>query len=105
MEKRSQKPNIKERVVLINIGREWRTGLTPDQLYERTRRYWHCNPSNHDARYAFSVAKGIVREVYEISGWGPVDLTREVLDPTRLRRTPEPKILHRWALEGKVAPE
>jgi hypothetical protein len=96
-------PNIKEKAVLINIGREWREGLSADQLYERTRRYWHCNPANHDAKYAFSVAKGIVREVYRIDGWDRVDLRKEQIDLTRLRSTPPPKILDRWAFHGEVA--
>lgn len=105
MSKREHDTNVSEKVVLVNIGREWREGLTPDQLYERTRRYWHCNPANYDARYAASVAKGIVREVYRIDGWDRVDLRKEALDPTRLMRTPPPKILDRWAFRGEVAAE
>jgi hypothetical protein len=97
--------NVKEKAVLINIGKEWREGLTPEQLYERTRRYWVLNPANHDAKYAFSVAKGIVREVYRLGGWGRVDLRKETIDPTRLKRTPPPKILDRWAFRGQVADE
>jgi hypothetical protein len=93
------------KVVLINIGREWREGLTPDQLYERTRRYWRCNPANHDAEYAVSVANGIVREVYRIDGWDPVDLRKEKIDPTRQMNTPPPKTLDRWAFRGEVAGE
>ncbi len=103
--KDGQKAELNEKVVLINIGLEWRDGLTPEQLYERTRRYWHCNPDNHDAKYAVSVAKGVVREVYRIDGWDPVDLRTEVIDPTRLKRTPPPKTLDRWAFRGEVANE
>jgi hypothetical protein len=99
------KADFKEKVVLVNIGREWRDGLTPEQLYERTRRYWVCKPSNHDARYAVSVAKGIVREVYQIDGWDQVDLRTEAIDPSRLMKTPPPKILKRWAFRGVVAIE
>jgi uncharacterized protein len=98
-------PTVKEKVVLINIGREWREGLTAGQLYERTRRYWVLNPANHDAKYAFSVAEGIVREVYRIDGWNTVDLRKEKIDPTRLMNTPPPKILDRWAFRGEVADE
>jgi hypothetical protein len=94
-----------EKVVLVNIGLEWREGLTADQLYERTRRYWHCTPDNHDAEFAVSVANGIVREVYRIEGWDPVDLRKEKLDPTRLKKTPPPRILDRWAFRATVASE
>ncbi len=100
MDKSANSANFKEKVVLINIGREWREGLTPDQLYERARRYWHCNPSNHDAEYAVSVARGVVREIYRIEGWDPVDLRTEKIDPSRLMNTPPPKILDRWAFRG-----
>jgi hypothetical protein len=105
MGKTRQPVVFKERVVLINIGREWREGLTAQQLYERTRRYWHCNPANHDAQYAVSVAKGTVREVYRIDGWDRVDLRREKIDPSRLMKTPPPTILDRWAFHGEVASE
>jgi len=105
MPKSGNNASFREKVVLINIGREWREGLTAGQLYERTRRYWVCKPANHDAMYALSVAKGTVREVYRIDSWEAVDLRKEKIDPTRLMKTPPPKILDRWAFHGEVANE
>lgn len=105
MSKTDRNAIFMENVVLINIGLEWREGLTAGQLYERTRQYWHCNPAIHDAEYAASVAKGIVQEVYRIDDWDPVDLRKEKIDPTRLMKTPPPKILDRWAFRGRVADE
>jgi hypothetical protein len=51
---------IKEPVVLINIRREWFRGVPPDQLYERTRQYWYCNPERHHAMYAMAVRTGVI---------------------------------------------
>lgn len=75
--------------ILIKIEQEWHTGLTADQLYERTRRYWRCNPERRTIkpRYAIAVARGLTREVYEIDRWEVYpDMSLEEIDPTRLRR-------------------
>src|SRR4051794_8458716 len=76
--------------ILIKIAKEWDPGLTPDQLYERTRRYWICNPERRKTtpRYAFSIAKGLIVQVYEIHGdWQDYDMSKVVIDPTRKFRT------------------
>jgi uncharacterized protein len=36
--------NVTEPTILIKIEREWKRELTPEQLYERTRRYWVARP-------------------------------------------------------------
>jgi len=74
----AQEARISEPVILIKIEREWRRTLTPDQLYERTRRYWTANPNNRRVKpqFAMSVARGIIRAVYTIDRWEsypPVD--------------------------------
>lgn len=57
--------------ILIKIEKEWSNQLTPDALYERTRRYWVCSPHNRNPQpqYALAVARGLVREVYRIDHW------------------------------------
>jgi hypothetical protein len=57
--------------ILIKIEKEWSNKLTPDALYERTRRYWICSPHNRkpQPQYALAVARGLVREVYRIDRW------------------------------------
>ncbi|MGE0425427.1 MAG: hypothetical protein AB7O88_24415, partial [Reyranellaceae bacterium] len=57
--------------ILIKIERQWDPGLTPEQLYERTRRYWVCFPERRSPppTHAISVARGLIREVYKIAGW------------------------------------
>jgi hypothetical protein len=60
-----------EPAILIKIEKEWSNQLTPDALYERTRRYWVCSPHNRKPppQYALAVARGLVREVYRIDRW------------------------------------
>lgn len=76
--------------ILIKIEQQWHDGLTPEELYERTRRYWACNPEARRVppRVAISVARGIVREVYDIERWEAyANMTTEAIDPTRLPGT------------------
>ncbi len=57
--------------ILIKIEKEWRPDLSPEQLYERTRQYWVCNPATRrpPPTHAVSVARGLVREGYRIERW------------------------------------
>ncbi|WP_368419981.1 LEM-3-like GIY-YIG domain-containing protein [Rhodovarius sp.] len=60
-----------EPCIIIKIEKEWRSHLTANDLYERTRRYWVCSPHKRKPKpqYALSVARGLVREVYRIDYW------------------------------------
>ena len=57
--------------IVIKIEREWRRDLTPEQLYERTRRYWVCSPESRTRppTHAIAAALGLIREVYRIERW------------------------------------
>jgi hypothetical protein len=57
--------------MLIKIEKEWRQNMTPAELYESTRRYWVCRPESRrpPPTHAFSVARGLIREVYRIIRW------------------------------------
>ena len=94
--------------VTINIGQEWHRGLSEDlaRLYERTRRYWACAPARHSAKYAFAVARGVIREVYRIEKWSRHDMRTIRYDDGRIK-TPEHKLktIWRWSFEGAPAPD
>ena len=97
---------IDEPTMLIRIEREWRRDLTPDQLYERTRRYWVAAPLSRrpPPKYAMAVARGIIRQVYEIDEWvtydkAPIEELKKLRDHTK----PWPKGKKRVAFEGQVA--
>lgn len=97
---------ILEPAVLINIRLEWDRRLSPEALYERTRQYWYCNPKRHTAKFAFAVARGVIREVYRINEWYPVDLAKVRRDETRKGATgPLPRQTQRWGFYGEVAQE
>lgn len=98
--------DIVQPVVLINIRQEWDRALSPEALYERTRQYWYCSPRRHPARYALAVARGVIRAVYRIENWYPVDLTKTHWDSKRKgAKKPLPRQTSRWAFEGPEAVE
>jgi hypothetical protein len=68
---RTNMTKMVEPAMLINIAQEYRPDLTPEQLYERTRRYWVCSPEKRTRkpRLALSVAGGVIHEVYRIDSW------------------------------------
>jgi hypothetical protein len=55
--------------LLIRINRLYRHNMTPEELYEATRGVWKVGRRSQNARYAFAVFEGVVREVYTIESW------------------------------------
>lgn len=92
---------ITDPVLLININRLYRYGMSPMELYDATRGVWVLDPNRAEkAKFAFAVYHGIVREVYEIATWLSAGSTHyhtrladDVSDPTR------------YEFVGKVADE
>jgi hypothetical protein len=68
--------------------------MTADELYEITRGNWVVGKRREKAKYAFSVYRGIVREVYKIHHWFRVP-ARGDHEKTRMR----------WRFEGEIADE
>lgn len=62
---------IDDRVVLLQIPRLYREGMSDVALYEATRGFWRMQPGDRDIDYAFAVSDGIIREVYAIDRWQP----------------------------------
>lgn len=71
--------------ILIKIEQEWRPGLTPAELYERTRRYWVCSPERRSPppTHAIAAARGLIREVYRIDRWEEYRSWPADRDPSR----------------------
>lgn len=63
-------PPIDEPSILIRIPRLWTPLIGQrrdgDELYEATRQWWKIGQRRTHAKYAFSVSRGIIRQVYEI---------------------------------------
>ncbi len=85
---------IAEPALLIIVNRLFERNVSPDRLYEITRGNWVLGPRRNKATYAFSVFRGIVREVYRIRSWAQA-----------LARAPDQKVQSRWRFEGEVAKE
>jgi hypothetical protein len=85
---------ISEPSILVIISRLFRRNMTPEQLYEATRGNWILSERRNQAKYAFSVYNGIVRQIYSIRGWSPV-----------VARSPTAKVRNRWRFESEVATE
>ena len=59
------------RVILIRVNRLFRPGMTHEETYEVTRKWWAVNVTHRRPEWAFSVYNGIVRAVYRIDDWEP----------------------------------
>jgi hypothetical protein len=88
---------ISEPVILINISRLFRYGMTEFELYEATRIAWKVGAKRERAIYAFSIYKAVVREVYQIQAWLPGNST------LRSSRSTIEIDDDRWEFVGKLA--
>jgi hypothetical protein len=60
---------IKEPSILIRINKLYHFGMTDVELYDATRSQWKVGGKKKHARFAMAIYEGVVREVYEITGW------------------------------------
>ncbi|MCC6683548.1 MAG: hypothetical protein IT247_00605 [Bacteroidia bacterium] len=86
------KIEIVESSILITVNRLFRRDMNADELYEITRGNWVVGERRNKAKFAFSVYKGNVRQVYEIQKWFPVTA-----------RSKNAKTQDRWRFNGVVA--
>lgn len=92
---------VVEPALLINISRRFRYGLSPVELYDVTRSSWKLGVKREVAQYAFSVYRGIVREIYEITSWHVGGTSFSTADGGgRPKRNDE-----RWEFIGVLAPD
>ncbi len=90
----AEKIEINEPSILIRVNKLFRYGMTADELYEITRGNWVVGKRREKAKYAFSVYRGIVREIYKFDRWFRVP-ARGDTEKTRMR----------WRFDGEVADE
>lgn len=94
--------DIKDNIILININQLYRENMEPFELYEATRGHWVVTLDNaKKAKYAFSVFKGEVLEVYEIVEWFPA-LSTLMQREINIEPGTEEK---RYEFVGKLAPD
>lgn len=92
---------IKEPSILIRVSKHFRHTLTPDELYQVTRKCWKLGAKRNRVQLAMAVFEGVVREVYEVAGWFPCGSTFNP-DPSK---SPNPRLAKRWEFVGRIAPE
>lgn len=78
---------ITEPVIIFNIRKKYRRGMSQTELYEATQ-HWKINKRREKAKYAFSVSNGLVRQVYKIEKWYPSE-----------------EMVGRWCFDGHIAEE
>jgi hypothetical protein len=68
---------IRHRSILIRINVSYSMDLSPLELYEATRGVWRVDARRVErVELAFAVYRGIICEVYRITGWYPSGTTR-----------------------------
>jgi uncharacterized protein len=85
---------ITEPVILIIVNKLFERNITPDRLYEITRGNWVVGERRNKAKYACCVYRSVIREVYKINDWFPVQA-----------RFPHTKRQYRWRFNGEVSNE
>jgi hypothetical protein len=83
---------IIEPVILITVNRLYRRDMNEGELYEITRGNWVVGKRRKKAKFAFSIYRGNVRQVYEIQEWFPV-----------IARSKDAKTQNRWRFDGIVS--
>ena len=85
--------DIKEPSVLIIINQQFGRNISQDELYEITRGNWVMGEKRRkDAKFAFAIKNGVVRQVYKINKWDSINVTDL-----------KGKQKKRWQFEGEVA--
>lgn len=91
---------IDERAMLITINKLYRSNMSEIELYEATRGVWKVGEKRNRAEFAFSLFRGVVKEVYSIDKWHKAGtLKYGHRDPSTFWGTA------RWEFEGEIAPE
>ena len=102
MENTPKTIDITEPALLIRINRQFRYGMSDEELYESTRGIWVIGERRSRAKYAMAVYAGVVREVYEIESWHPAGTT---VYATRNQAELAQQKSRRWEFIGHVAPD
>ena len=83
---------IIEPTILFTVNSLYRRDMNEDELYEITRGNWVVGERRNKAKFAFSVYRGNVRQVYEIHKWFPI--TARSKDARKQRR---------WRFDGIIS--
>ena len=83
---------ITEPVILFTVNSLYRRDMNEGELYEITRGNWVVSERRNKAKFAFSIYRGNVRQVYEIQRWFPIKA-----------RSEDAKTQNRWRFDGIIS--
>jgi len=83
---------IVEPAILFTVNSLFRHDMNEDELYEITRGNWVLGERRNKAKFAFSIYRGNVRQVYQIQKWFPITA-----------RNHDAKTQDRWRFDGIIA--
>ena len=90
---------ITDPAILIRISQMYSPALSAQALYEATRGVWVIGKRRERAQYAFSVASGVIQEVFSVHSWHTAGST-----PYSTRSHNDVDYQGRWEFIGEVAP-
>jgi hypothetical protein len=89
-------PDIDVPAMLIKIPKLWYPAMPASALYDATSGWWALGSRCQNAKYVFSVNRGVIREVYEVDSWRQrIEGERDWQDDIGKKA--------RWGFEGRVA--
>lgn len=99
---------ITEPAILIRINQLYRYGMDADSLYDATRGVWVIGGREEGgrrdgAKYAFSVFKGIIIEIYKINKWYLAGTEATFYKTRPNANKPWTYDPPRWEFEGEIA--
>lgn len=102
----TMRADITEPALLITVNKLYKPDIKPEILYEITRGVWRIGERRNNAKYAFAVYKGIIREVYEIESWKQAEAdSAERKEWIVTNKIDVPEVTRqRWQFEGHIAP-
>jgi hypothetical protein len=101
-----QRVEITEPAILIRINQAFRYSMSEIELYDYTRGQWKIKPETaKQAKYGFSIYKGIVQEVYEILNWYEAGKTLNVRKNLMYIERADEAIEGRYEFIGNIAPD
>jgi uncharacterized protein len=95
----AQQVVLRHKAILLTIDRDYRSDMTPEELYEVTRGTWRVGRKRDRVDYAMPVHMGVVREVYRIDQPWLIAGTLEY----RTRPSAHSSSSKGWEFRGSVA--
>jgi hypothetical protein len=97
-------------VIAISINEQFPHCEAADDLYTCTRGLWRLNRTRAEqAKYAFAIYEGEIKEVYEIEQWFPATQAFTDYWVSRLKsqgsRISPAELIGRYEFSGRLAPE